>query len=285
LTEAIDEIRFSSTGVVSLTASRTNARITRSIAPSFGGAMISLIRKFSRRGNVTTEEVLSTPHFCPVCGAKEFTEQNVLWEELVKEWELNDIEVEYINKQQGFSCSICNNNLRSMLLAETICVAFGSRETLCDFMSTRRARRLAILEINEAGGLTKFLRSSREHRLITYPESDMMALQLPDRTFDVVVHSDTVEHVEDPVRGLSECHRVLKPGGVLAYTVPVIVERLNRSRKGLPNSYHGSSAGLEYLVHTEFGADFWTLLPQAGFGSFSVRTMAYPAAIAIAARR
>ena len=38
--------------------------------------------------------------------------------------------------------------------------------------------------------------------------------------FDAVILSEVLEHIEDDVRGLREAYRVLKPGGVLAVTVP-----------------------------------------------------------------
>ncbi len=41
----------------------------------------------------------------------------------------------------------------------------------------------------------------------------------PDR-FDAVILSEVLEHIDDDVRGLKEAFRVLKPGGVLAVTVP-----------------------------------------------------------------
>lgn len=47
-------------------------------------------------------------------------------------------------------------------------------------------------------------------------------LPFPDETFDAVYHSHVLEHLE-PQRGkelLVDCHRVLKPGGVLRVVVP-----------------------------------------------------------------
>ena len=75
--------------------------------------------------------------------------------------------------------------------------------------------------------------------------------------FDLVVHSDTLEHVPDPLRGLSECRRVLRPNGGLCFTVPVIVGRLTRSRTVLPKSFHGMETTLsdDWAVQTEFGGD------------------------------
>jgi SAM-dependent methyltransferase len=42
----------------------------------------------------------------------------------------------------------------------------------------------------------------------------------PDALFDGIILSEILEHVEDDVRGLCEVYRVLKPGGVVAITVP-----------------------------------------------------------------
>ena len=50
--------------------------------------------------------------------------------------------------------------------------------------------------------------------------ANMYALPYPDNTFDAVVLSEILEHVDDDVAGLREVQRVLKPGGVVAITVP-----------------------------------------------------------------
>lgn len=45
-------------------------------------------------------------------------------------------------------------------------------------------------------------------------------LSFPDQSFDAVVSMETVEHVEDAERYLSEIHRVLRPGGKLLLSTP-----------------------------------------------------------------
>lgn len=45
-------------------------------------------------------------------------------------------------------------------------------------------------------------------------------LPYPDNTFDGVILSEILEHIDDDVAGLKEVYRVLKPGGVVAITVP-----------------------------------------------------------------
>jgi len=118
---------------------------------------------------------------------------------------------------------------------------------------------LRVLEVNEAGTLTKFLAKMTRRVLACYPQVDMQAMPYANNHFDLVVHSDTLEHVLDPVKALSECHRVLKPGGFCCFTIPIVFGRLTRSRRGLPASYHGREDDKlnDYVVATEYGSDFW----------------------------
>lgn len=50
--------------------------------------------------------------------------------------------------------------------------------------------------------------------------ADIYALPYADDTFDAVILSEILEHIERDVDGLKEALRVLKPGGVVAITVP-----------------------------------------------------------------
>ena len=58
------------------------------------------------------------------------------------------------------------------------------------------------------------------------PDADVVELQpdaplpLPDGAFDLVVCTETLEHVRDVQLALSEVRRVLEPGGRLAVTTP-----------------------------------------------------------------
>ena len=45
-------------------------------------------------------------------------------------------------------------------------------------------------------------------------------LPFPDATFDVVITSEVLEHIQDDVTAIAEMVRVLKPGGRFAATVP-----------------------------------------------------------------
>jgi SAM-dependent methyltransferase len=219
---------------------------------------------------------------CSCCGCGRIEEKQVLWPELVAQWGLAPDEVAYIDRQQGTHCVECGSNLRSMALARAILSGFGHPGSLLEFLSGEVAQGLHVLEINEAGRLTPFLRRLAHHTLVKYPDVDMMALPFADGAFDLVVHSDTLEHVPDPVRGLEECRRVLRPGGYCAFTVPIVVARLTRSRDGLPPSYHGSPDNpVDCTVRTEYGADAWTHVMLAGFQECRIFSMEFPAAQAL----
>ncbi len=227
------------------------------------------------------------PGVCTVCGSCEFSYHDVLWQGLIDEWELSAEEAAYIDVQQGFTCTSCGANLRAMTLAKGICGSQGWPGKLKDWLSTESAHRMQLLEINDAFTLGRHWRGLPGYRFVQYPEVDMRWLPFQDSTFDLVVHSDALEHVEQPVVALKECHRVLKPGGTLAFTVPVIIGRLNRTRQGLPASYHGRPGDHleDHRVETEFGADVWTTVLEAGFSNCKLLTLVYPASIAVVAEK
>jgi SAM-dependent methyltransferase len=243
---------------------------------------------------MTTAGITATFHrhelelfdFCHVCGHREFEHAPVLWPALVSAWGLSEDEARYIDVQQGTRCVECSSNVRSIALARAIVRFLDFDKPLTRFVETQGQANLRVLEINEAGSLHSILRRLRGHQLVSYPEADMRSLSYPRGAFDLVVHSDTLEHVSDPLKGLEECRRVLDDRGALVFTVPVVIGRLTRTRAMLPPSYHGHEASQDpgMLVHTEFGADVWTLVIRAGFSSCELLPFRFPAGLAILAR-
>jgi SAM-dependent methyltransferase len=214
---------------------------------------------------------------------------SVLWPGLIAEWELSPEEAALIDRQQGLLCAACGANLRSMTLAHAILRAGAFEGLFQDFCrESSIAREWALLEINRAGDLTPHLSRFRHYRLAEYPALDMHHMgAIADESVDIVVHSDTLEHLEDPVAALRECRRILTPRGFLAYTVPVVPGRLTRRRDGLPPSYHGGPAIArpDHRVVTEYGADYWTQPMQAGFLRLELHALAFPESLATIARK
>jgi SAM-dependent methyltransferase len=71
---------------------------------------------------------------------------------------------------------------------------------------------------------TEIIRKAR-HNVGHLPDllltnANIYHLPYPDDTFDAVILSEILEHIDHDVDGLREVRRVLKPGGVIAITVP-----------------------------------------------------------------
>src|SRR5437879_3953243 len=57
---------------------------------------------------------------------------------------------------------------------------------------------------------------------------------IPDESVDFVVANHLLEHLEYPIRGLAEFHRVLKPGGALYMALPDQRRTFDRERRLTP---------------------------------------------------
>ena len=92
-----------------------------------------------------------------------------------------------------------------------------------------------------------------------------------------------MEHIHDSVKALSECRRILKKDGTMFFTIPIIHEKLTRKRHGLKNSYHGNYTAKpdDFVVYSEYGADFYTELIKAGFKRIALNTISDLSSISI----
>ncbi|HJR19392.1 MAG TPA: class I SAM-dependent methyltransferase [Actinomycetota bacterium] len=79
-----------------------------------------------------------------------------------------------------------------------------------------------------------------EHAAERYPNvrfqtGDLATLGFPDASFDAVVTFQVIEHMQSPRGFLTECGRVLRPGGLLVLSTP---NRLTFSPAGVRNPFH-----------------------------------------------
>jgi SAM-dependent methyltransferase len=105
---------------------------------------------------------------------------------------------------------------------------------------------------------------------------DLTDLSFADESFNVVVSLEVLEHIPDFTKAISECARVLKPGGKLLISVPFHAGprhtlRARVSDNGtiehlLPAEYHGDPLNGEgCLCFHHFGWDLMDFLKAAGF--------------------
>ncbi len=81
------------------------------------------------------------------------------------------------------------------------------------------------------------------------PQGDATRLPFRDNSFDRVIVSEVLEHVQNDVGAISEIARILKPGGVVAATVPTwFPEKVNWM---LTDEYHApKSVGGHVRIYT-----------------------------------
>lgn len=82
----------------------------------------------------------------------------------------------------------------------------------------------------------------------------------PDSSFDSVLCTAVLEHLEDPLKALKEAFRVLKPGGYAVYTVPFFWHLHEEPR----DFYRYTRYGVEHLFK-EAGFEIAEVKPLSGF--------------------
>lgn len=233
---------------------------------------------------------------CSVCGrwALMVLRRRVIPRRLIELWGLNAAQAEALARKESLDCCWCGAKLRGRRLA-TVLVGLYPRQdgppprSLREWTRIPEARALAIAEINAIDGVRHELRAlpgfqASEFRPGDAPGAivdgvrceDLTRLSYADASFDVVLTSETLEHVPDLAAALREIRRVLKPTGVHVFTIPVnpsvdttharAVVRENGSAESLRGPLiHHPGGDVGYLVFTEFGRDVESVLRDAGF--------------------
>ena len=129
-----------------------------------------------------------------------------------------------------FVCQTCFLNARSRLLIEALRDEPRNANTLIFERITRFFRYMHGWYGDNITGCEYFGGDTRPgdkvlYRDIEVEHQNMMDLSYADNCFDLVIHSDVLEHVPDYLAGLSQCYRVLKPGGRLVFACPVYCQR------------------------------------------------------------
>jgi SAM-dependent methyltransferase len=148
----------------------------------------------------------------------------------------------------------------------------------------------AVYELSSRGALCRWLR--RRFARLTVSEffegvtpgafqngvqcQDVQRLTYPDASFDAVTSTEVFEHVPDDRRAFDEVHRVLRPGGVLVFTVPLMDSAPTLERAEIRNGkichlvepeYHGDRlrGRRAVLAFRTYGPDVVARLRATGF--------------------
>ncbi|MGA9421276.1 MAG: class I SAM-dependent methyltransferase [Rhodanobacteraceae bacterium] len=175
------------------------------------------------------------------------------------------------------------------------CLRCASSPVHCAMGWALRARiddlaALDVCELSARGPLVEYLR--RHTRSLAVSEyfadvesgtsregvrcEDVQCLSYADASFDLMTHTEVLEHVPDDAQAFGELYRVLRSGGLMVFTVPLhgreqTIERA-RLRGGkieylLDPVYHADPlrGGRNVLAFRDYGYDILERLHAAGF--------------------
>jgi SAM-dependent methyltransferase len=172
-------------------------------------------------------------------------------------------------------CLRCRANLRYEMLAEYI-REFGTDLQMKD-----------VIELDRDSPLRPLLSTAKSYTRTFYSPGlpigsladdgsqvqDITKLFFDDKSFDLMISSEVLEHILDLKAAFAETHRVLRPGGMHIFTVPpasrtqqlVCIEGGKLKFLVLPPEYHGDPLGKNgILAYWHLGPDFPQHIDTAG---------------------
>jgi SAM-dependent methyltransferase len=240
--------------------------------------------------------------WCNVCGRETRFAFNswVIPDDLRTAWGHEAVSLAY-TRRESMLCRWCCSSLRVRRIATVLLSLYGAGlRSVAELVRSDGFRELAVAEINTIGSVGSLHTYLAQLPRLSFSEyhgpdrlgepvagtrnEDISRLTYDDAEFDLVLSSDTLEHVPDFQAALRETRRVLRPGGRHVFTVPIVTSRETTDPRAhldetgalaydLPPLYHGRGAGLyryipvgaDLLAFTEFGRDLPEHLREAGF--------------------
>lgn len=181
--------------------------------------------------------------------------------------------------ERAQKCEWCHAELRVRFLSELIVASYAEGQGLCleELASTPNFQELRIFEAAASGMLHRAL-----HHCPGYVCSEWIAgaelgdevdgvrcedlenLSFDEDAFDLVLHMSVLGGLRDPMRALDECHRVLRPGGLMIFEVPMTTPGTRGLRERTTERPDSQNAGAA-PIYFDFGSDLVGRLDELGF--------------------
>ena len=154
---------------------------------------------------------------CPACGFRTLQyRRNTFPTELAQQWRLSDEWLRRFSDRETRFCLKCKASARSRHFAACLVEEYRQRlklksKSLSELVEEPKFRQLRIAEINSVGHLHTILRSHPKLAYSEYESADpavrsenLQRLSYPDDSFDLVLTSETLEHIPDVNQALDE---------------------------------------------------------------------------------
>ena len=268
-------------------------RLKRRLLPAWNGAH----RLCWRAGEYTGAVLYGRFGRCDVCGrfGPWLYRRRVIPPRLEQLWGLSPRLAEALARKESSDCAWCGAKLRARRLARAILEAYtlgGSplrtSPSVAEWVCDPAIRGLCVAEINKIEGLHEQLVRLPGLVFSDYDDAsapgltstearseDLTRLSYAENSFALILTSETLEHVPDLQAALAEIRRVLIPGGLHIFTIPMLpgvsktfartVVRPDGSLEHRAPQIRHPGGDTGYPVFTEFGGDFPEILERAGF--------------------
>lgn len=134
---------------------------------------------------------------------------------------------------------------------------------------TEMLRGKDILHFAPEGGLESWLRAEQaaigiksyittDGQHAANEHHDITGTSLAGASFDLVICHRVMEHVLDDTAGFAELYRILRPGGLLSFSVPQAPQRPATAEWAIPDTSHDGHV-------RQYGADLTDRMKAAGF--------------------
>jgi SAM-dependent methyltransferase len=206
-------------------------------------------------------------------------------------------------RAKPFRCPLCGPSVLVRLDENEVairCLRCGATPIAMSLVSALLAlvpdlRMATVFELSGRGPLYRFLRRHSQSVVGSqYVEGvapgssvagvrveDVQRLTFPANSFDICTSTEVFEHVADDRRGFAEVLRVLKPGGLFLFTVPIDLNANTRERAAIvggkvvhfvPPEYHLDPASMQspVLSFRDYGRDIVARLNEAGFSRVEI---------------
>lgn len=201
---------------------------------------------------------------------------------------------EWVNLRECFTCSKCGFIARHRLYYDVL-MSYASEEIQdSKILLFEHVTPFAKMMANRYSSVVTCEFLSPEYKSGTAHDvngdsilhQDMQAMSFPDSSFDILLHSDVLEHVPDYRKGLEECRRVLKPEGLLCFACPLYDVYRTKVRAEMIDGklvhhmqpeYHGNPLTPEgSLAFVSLGWDMVNTLQDLEFSDINMNVMFSP---------
>lgn len=189
-------------------------------------------------------ELATAKEVCPFCGPTLFLRLNA--------------------RDEGVRCLRCTASTVHLSMGQMIRVEESDLSGLdiCEFSA--HGPLVAFLARSASSAAFSEYSSERERGSFhaDVRNEDVQQLTYPDQSFDLITHSEVMEHVPDDTAAFRELRRVLRKSGSMIFTVPLSEAALTVERARIDSQGH-----IEHLLEPAFHTDPW----QAGAGILAFR--------------